>query len=61
MQQNRKQSNLNRYSKLLGILMLGIAEIAMARDIGEVATGVSGSFNAWPSRRRLFSRFAAFA
>lgn len=46
MQQNRKQSNLNRYSKLLGILMLGIAEIAMAKDIGQVATTVSGSFNA---------------
>lgn len=44
--QHRKQSSIKRYSKLLGMLMLGIAEVAMAKDIGQVATQASGSFNA---------------
>lgn len=44
--QHRKQSTIKRYSKLLGMLMLGIAEVAMAKDVGQVATQVSGSFNA---------------
>lgn len=44
--QHRKQSSIKRYSKLLGMLMLGIAEVAMAKDVGQVATQVSGSFNA---------------
>lgn len=44
--QHRKQSSIKRYSKLLGMLMLGIAEVAMAKDIGQVATQASGSLNA---------------
>lgn len=47
--QDRKKTTkttLNRYGKFLGLLMLGISQLAVAKSIGDVATNVSGSFNA---------------
>ncbi len=46
LQENYKKTTLKRYSKGLGLLMLGLSQFAVAKSIGDVATNVSGSFNA---------------
>lgn len=52
--QDRKKPMIKRYSLLLTGLMLGITEVAMAKDIGAVATNMSGSFNALAAAAQAF-------